>query len=51
MTADTDHTVEYTHEDRERLRLRLAYCANPTPETRKAYFHYQQVWRESKETA
>ena len=49
MTADTDHTVEYTPEDRERLRLWLAYCANPTPETRAAYFDYQQVWRESKE--
>ena len=49
VTANTSHDVEYTAEDRERLRLWLAYCANPTPETRAAYFDYQQVWRESKE--
>lgn len=49
MTAETDRSVDYTPEDRERLRLWREYCANPCAETKAAYYDYQQVWRESKE--
>lgn len=45
----TEREPEYTPQDRERLRLWLAYCANPTPATKAAYYDYQQTWRESKE--